>query len=1169
MKLKHFAGGWLAICGLLTGCLSEPEFEPVLEDHGELLEVKLFNEIRQQAVTRVNDEGFCEGDEVGIYVVNYVNEAPGVLAKENNQADNVKYTLEEGSGAWTPETPVYYLDKKTKVDIYGYYPYSNPSEINAYPFEIAKDQSRDAENGKLGGYEASDFLWGKASEVSPTSSKVVLQFHHIMAGVTVTLVEGSGFEAGEFVSLEKSAIITNTKRETNIDFATGTVTAIGDIPTTGTIPYKKGDEFRAIVAPQTVAGETPLFKLTVDGIPYVFSKSEDFTFIPGKLHKFSIQINKKTLGGVEFQVLGESITAWESETFTHNGHAKEYVIVHCETPGGLKDAITAAGKDHTKIQNLKVTGKINANDFYFMRDQMRLLSAINLKEVEIESCSSGKADAIPDDAFKSKGSLIRIQLPDKLTHIGSNSFSGTNLSGSLIIPDCVAEIGSSAFYNCRSLVGNLKLPSSLVNIKAYAFGYCSGFSGNLTLPEHLKNIGSGAFNSTLFSGNLIFPDSLESLGEETFSGCRNLSGTITIPSAISSIPGKVFNNCQNITSVTFHDNVTDIGAYAFYNCAKIADIQLPANLVAIGQSAFGSTGIRSLKLPSSLMSLGDSAFSYCQSLTGIVEFPSGMSIIPFNAFGSCSQLEGIIFPASMESIGSNAFAGCYQVNNIICNSLYPPIIADASTFASVPKDNFAVEVPESSVNDYTFASGWNEFNRISAHHDFSISRTKLRILNAALSKKIVLRVPSGSKWSVESCPEWITVNPESGTGKTEVTITVNEMAPNEAETVTYQKMNSSGYYENVSFKGRRDEVVFLLEDKDYRSRTIVEQYDYSPSGTVIGDGYVITNQTASAGNTGVNLVFMGDGFDAKEISEGKYITAANEAIEHFFGLPPYEQYRDYFNVYTIIGLSPDSGIGTQSTVKEACFGSQYGLQGSGKIEPNYSTCFEYACKAPTVNEGNINKTLIVLLENSTVSDGICYMYADGSAIALCPMSNEAYPFDFRGIVQHEAGGHGFGKLADEYIYSADFIQTCTCSQDHVDEFNEMKSRGWYENLSLSANIYDVPWSHFIFDSKYSNVVDIYEGGFFHSRGVFRSESNSCMNNNIPYYSAISREAIVKRIMEYAGEEYSFEAFKQKDVISAQSAAASADVKSGPSSLSYPTHLQHGPIYMGERPEFSR
>ena len=37
-----------------------------------------------------------------------------------------------------------------------------------------------------------------------------------------------------------------------------------------------------------------------------------------------------------------------------------------------------------------------------------------------------------------------------------------------------------------------------------------------------------------------------------------------------------------------------------------------------------------------------------------------------------------------------------------------------------------------------------------------------------------------------------------------------------------------------------------------------------------------------------------------------------------------------------------------------------------------------------------------------------------------------------------------------------------------------------------------------------------------------------MNNDIPYYSTISRESIVKRIKAYAGEEYSYDEFVAND-----------------------------------------
>ena len=73
-----------------------------------------------------------------------------------------------------------------------------------------------------------------------------------------------------------------------------------------------------------------------------------------------------------------------------------------------------------------------------------------------------------------------------------------------------------------------------------------------------------------------------------------------------------------------------------------------------------------------------------------------------------------------------------------------------------------------------------------------------------------------------------------------------------------------------------------------------------------------------------------------------------------------------------------------------------------------------------------------------------------------------------------------------------------------------------------------------------------------------------MNNNIPYYSAISREAIVKRIMEYAGEEYSFETFKANDVntlgpVPMSWTRSSADVNFTPN----PMHNE--PVIMGEKP----
>ena len=91
-----------------------------------------------------------------------------------------------------------------------------------------------------------------------------------------------------------------------------------------------------------------------------------------------------------------------------------------------------------------------------------------------------------------------------------------------------------------------------------------------------------------------------------------------------------------------------------------------------------------------------------------------------------------------------------------------------------------------------------------------------------------------------------------------------------------------------------------------------------------------------------------------------------------------------------------------------------------------------------------------------------------------------------------------------------------------------KSLGWGRNVSLNGRYKEIDWTHLIFDDRYQDIVDIYEGAYFHAEGVYRSEHNSCMNNNVPYYSTISRQAIVERIMQYAGETFDFETFVSKD-----------------------------------------
>ncbi len=1146
---RQFSILMIAGLALVQSCgLDEPEISPETPPSAPH-RVEISGEIDQQPATKVTTDGFCTGDEVGVYVVNYDGETPGTLKVEKNQADNVRLKY-DGSGSWTSDYDIFYKDNDTKVDFYGYYPYATPTSVDAYLLEVERDQSKDAENGHLSPYESSDFLWAKTENVTPTSSRVILRFRHIMSSARIRFAQGDGWDdAAEFAAVTKEVLIVNTVRKTTINLATGAVTLDGEAPLTGIVPMNDNGELRAIVAPQTVAAGKTLVTVTIGGgAPRNFVMDKALEYLPGKITNFDLTVGKKKDSGeYVIELTGVSVTAWEADNVSHGDDAREYVVIHNTIAGRLGETIVKRLEmDETKIKNLKLTGSINADDYKFMRDKMTSLQRVNLKEVE--SLIDG-VYKIPENAFYNKTTLIKCLLPDKLERIESRSFRETSLTGTILLPEGLKYV--AGFSNTK--ITNVHFPSTLEEIGVSAFSGCYSLMCMVSFPESLKRIGGSAFAVSAISGNLVFPDNLEYIGDNAFKNCRGLTGSLVIPKRITEVMPDTFNGCGCDGTLTLPNGLVKIGSGAFSSTNFKGELHIPESVTTIGGGAFSGTQFNgTLVLPSELVSLGSSVFTNCWRLSGVVTIPSNIVAVPSNLLAGCTGIEGVVLHKDVEVIESGAFQNCYGITSLVCNAKNPPVI-NSSSFSGVAKDNFTVEVPEASVAQYRTANNWSEFKRFSAHKDFSISRGLLRTLNAPCTKEFLLRAPAGSKWTVESKPDWVSVTPSSGNADMSVAIS---------------KVDVSVYVNRLErgAGSRSGEIVFLLDGEDCRVRMTVEQYDYG-----YGDGDLVTLQTATKGK-GVNLVLMGDCFDAKDISEGKYLKALQDAYGYFFDIEPYLTYKDWFNVYGVFGMSPDSGMGTVNTIMEARFGSQYTINAG--VSPDFDAVFNAACLAPI--DDDLGRTLIVMVENSSDYSGLTYMWGDGSAVAVVPMSTDPAPYDFRGLIHHEAGGHGFGKLADEYIYHNAFIQSCACSCcKHVKELNTMKAYGFYANVSLTGSTHDVPWSHLIYDPQYSATVDVYEGAFFHTRGVFRSESTSCMHNNIPYYSAISREAIVKRIMSYAGEEYSFDEFKANDKEALPSTATKSAGKpqlfeyglsGGASSSGY---NQLPPKFMGERPSFRK
>jgi len=277
---------------------------------------------------------------------------------------------------------------------------------------------------------------------------------------------------------------------------------------------------------------------------------------------------------------------------------------------------------------------------------------------------------------------------------------------------------------------------------------------------------------------------------------------------------------------------------------------------------------------------------------------------------------------------------------------------------------------------------------------------------------------------------------------------------------------------------------------------------------------------------------MGDAFSDRQIADGTYDSVMRDAMEAFFSEEPYKSFRDRFNVSYVNVVSLNEGYDKTGQALETGFGEGTRVYGNDEKVISYA---QYVVS-------RMDDVVIIVMMNKDAYAGTCYMYSpeaptdysQGLSIAYFPTSSDTDTFN--GLVSHEAGGHGFAKLADEYAYES----MGAISQETIDETHTPEEWGWYKNVDFTNNPAQVKWSPFISDNRYANEgIGCYEGGFTYWTGVWRPTENSIMRYNTGGFNAPSRYAIWYRINKllYRDEwEGTYEDFVTYDAVNRTSAA---------------------------------
>ena len=314
----------------------------------------------------------------------------------------------------------------------------------------------------------------------------------------------------------------------------------------------------------------------------------------------------------------------------------------------------------------------------------------------------------------------------------------------------------------------------------------------------------------------------------------------------------------------------------------------------------------------------------------------------------------------------------------------------------------------------------------------------------------------------------------------------------------------------------RDELPEFLKGILGEGDAPYESTDFS------ADRKAYTLQTASEGN-GINVVLMGDAFSDRQIADGTYEKVMQQAADAFFSEEPYTSFKDMFNVYYVNAVSKNEGyVDGGETIFSGTFGGGTHVMGNDEL------CMKYAQTAFNFTNEQMQDVLIVVMMNSTAYAGTCYMYYNtgytsdygrGTSVAYFPIGT-SYE-DLATILHHEAGGHGFAKLNDEYAYE---YMGMIPANEIRDEQNMRENYGWGKNTDYIPDPARVYWSKFIADSRYaSENIGVYEGACTYWTGAYRPTENSIMNDNTGGFNAPSREAIYYRIHKLAyGESWTYD-----------------------------------------------
>ena len=439
--------------------------------------------------------------------------------------------------------------------------------------------------------------------------------------------------------------------------------------------------------------------------------NEDNTVTISRCAKDVTEVN------IPSEIEGATVTVISGDTFFKCVDLKKVTIPSTVTSIGYDTFLGC-----TSLENIVVDAEnknyISEDGILFDKDKTELIQYPAAK-AGVSYTVPSTVSKIDGCTFKYTQNIKIINVPQQTTSIAAGAFGKSSNLEAINVDEnnlyYTSDNGVLFNKDKSELVAypsgksdtSYTVPESVTYIQAQAFSGCTNLT-SVSLTDNVYDMGSSVFSDCTNLTDVVLSEDLSWILGSTFSNCTSLK-SVKIPSGVDTIYRSAFSGCIGLESITIPGSVSLIEEYAFYDCSELKDIyylgtedkwnkiDIEENSVGDGNGALKNATIHYNKttapftynlnndgksvvivkcdqsasevtIPSKIddlpvMVIDNGAFMSCSNLTNIT-VPESVEEIRYSAFANCENLESVTIPKSVKFIGADAFYKCEKLTNI-------------------------------------------------------------------------------------------------------------------------------------------------------------------------------------------------------------------------------------------------------------------------------------------------------------------------------------------------------------------------------------------------------------------------------------------------------------------------------------------------------------------------